>query len=165
MGPIWGRQDPGGPHVGPMNFAIWDWVGGLCYKLLASTIIREIPGRTWTEISLSWEMQLIPWWRHQMGTVSAILALCERNPPVTVGFLLTKASDVELWCCLWSSPEQTAEQTIETAVIWDAVALIMTSLWCPLWLRTLYHSLRFSSYLTVWLTGWLSDWLIIRMTS
>ena len=21
-GPIWGRQDPGGPHVGPMNFAI-----------------------------------------------------------------------------------------------------------------------------------------------
>ena len=25
MGPIWGRQDPGGPHVGPMNFAIWDY--------------------------------------------------------------------------------------------------------------------------------------------
>ena len=24
MGPIWGRQDPGGPHVGAMNFAIWD---------------------------------------------------------------------------------------------------------------------------------------------
>ena len=23
MGPIWGRQDPGGPQVGPMNFAIW----------------------------------------------------------------------------------------------------------------------------------------------
>ena len=23
MRPIWGRQDPGGPHVGPMNFAIW----------------------------------------------------------------------------------------------------------------------------------------------
>ena len=23
MGPIWGRQDPGGPHVGPMNSAIW----------------------------------------------------------------------------------------------------------------------------------------------
>ena len=23
MGPFWGRQDPGGPHVGPMNFAIW----------------------------------------------------------------------------------------------------------------------------------------------
>ena len=23
MGPSWGRQDPGGPHVGPMNLAIW----------------------------------------------------------------------------------------------------------------------------------------------
>ena len=23
MGPIWSRQDPGVPHVGPMNFAIW----------------------------------------------------------------------------------------------------------------------------------------------
>ena len=23
MAPIWGRQDPGGPRVGPMNFAIW----------------------------------------------------------------------------------------------------------------------------------------------
>ena len=23
IGPIWGRQDPGGPHVGPVNFAIW----------------------------------------------------------------------------------------------------------------------------------------------
>ena len=24
MGPIWGRQDPDGPHVGPMNFVIRD---------------------------------------------------------------------------------------------------------------------------------------------
>ena len=23
MGPTWGRQDPGRPHVGPMNFAVW----------------------------------------------------------------------------------------------------------------------------------------------
>ena len=23
MGPIWGRHDPGGPHVGPMSLAIW----------------------------------------------------------------------------------------------------------------------------------------------
>ena len=32
MGPIWGRQDPGGPHVGPMNFNIWElfwfWFNG-----------------------------------------------------------------------------------------------------------------------------------------
>ena len=24
IGPIWGRQDPGGPYVGPMNLAIWE---------------------------------------------------------------------------------------------------------------------------------------------
>ena len=27
MGPIWGRQNPGGPHVGPVHFAIWDTIG------------------------------------------------------------------------------------------------------------------------------------------
>ena len=26
MGPIWGRQDPGGPHVGPRNFATRDCI-------------------------------------------------------------------------------------------------------------------------------------------
>ena len=41
---------------------------------------------------------------------------------------LTKASHAELWCFLWSAPEQTDEQTIGTPVIWDAIALIMTSL-------------------------------------
>ena len=41
---------------------------------------------------------------------------------------LTKASDAELWSFLWSTPEQTVEQTIETPGIWDAIALILTSL-------------------------------------
>ena len=40
---------------------------------------------------------------------------------------LTKASDAKLWCFLWSAPEQMFEQTIETPVIWDAIALIMMS--------------------------------------
>ena len=44
----------------------------------------------------------------------------------------TKASDEELWCFLWSAPEQTVEQIIETRVNWYAIALIMTSLWCYL---------------------------------
>ena len=25
MGPTWGRMDPGGPNVGPMNLTIWVW--------------------------------------------------------------------------------------------------------------------------------------------
>ena len=39
----------------------------------------------------------------------------------------TKASDAELWYFLWTPPEPTVEQTIETRVIWDAMTLIMTS--------------------------------------
>ena len=27
VGPTWGRQDPGGPHVGHTNLAIWDRLG------------------------------------------------------------------------------------------------------------------------------------------
>ena len=42
---------------------------------------------------------------------------------------LTKASDAELWLFLWSAPEPTIEQTMETLVIWDASSLIMTSQW------------------------------------
>ena len=38
MGPIWGRQDPGGHHVGPMNFAIWD----MLYDTTATQICIEI---------------------------------------------------------------------------------------------------------------------------
>ena len=40
---------------------------------------------------------------------------------------LTNASDAEFWYFRWSAPEQTIEQTIETPVIWEAIALIMTS--------------------------------------
>ena len=40
---------------------------------------------------------------------------------------LTKASDEELWCVFLSVTEQTVEQTIEMPVIWDDIALIMTS--------------------------------------
>ena len=38
---------------------------------------------------------------------------------------LIVASDMELWCFLWSAPEQTVEQTIDTPGIWDAISLIM----------------------------------------
>ena len=48
-------------------------------------------------------------------------SICDRWIP------LTKASDAELWYFLWSAPEQTLKQTIETPVIWDAMELIMTS--------------------------------------
>ena len=38
MGPIWGRQDPGGPHDGPMNFAVW-----LCFHETRNSIQTLFP--------------------------------------------------------------------------------------------------------------------------
>ena len=79
------------------------------------------------------------WWRDDMKTLSAsmrtssngnifvLLAFCEGIHLSPVRIHLTKAIDAEFWCFLWSAPEQTVE-TIETPVIWDAIALIMTPL-------------------------------------
>ena len=39
MGLIWGRQDPGGPHVGPMNFAIWGINWPTIYRTCMSNVI------------------------------------------------------------------------------------------------------------------------------
>ena len=49
------------------------------------------------------------WWRHQMETLSALLALCAGNSPVTGEFPAQRASNAELWCFLWSEPEQIVE--------------------------------------------------------
>ena len=47
MGPTWGRQDPGGPHVGPMNLAI-----------------REVSclATTGPDFYGYIKMELFPWW-------------------------------------------------------------------------------------------------------
>ena len=41
---------------------------------------------------------------------------------------LTKAGHGELWCFLWSTPEHTVQQTIDTLLIWDAIVLIIASM-------------------------------------
>ena len=42
MGPIWGRQDPGGPHVGPMNFVIWELSSDPVWHLNGVAVIIDI---------------------------------------------------------------------------------------------------------------------------
>ena len=43
MGPIWGRQDPGGPHVGPMNFVIWVFnTDGIVSASIAGQYITDV---------------------------------------------------------------------------------------------------------------------------
>ena len=43
---------------------------------------------------------------------------------------IPKANGAAVWCFLWSAPEQTVEQAINTSMILDAMARIMTSLSC-----------------------------------
>ena len=45
-----------------------------------------------------------PRWRHQMETCFALLNLCAENSKGHRWVPLTKASDAELWCFLWSAP-------------------------------------------------------------
>ena len=44
MGPTWGWQDPGGPHVGPMILAIWeDILSGVLKEKLNGNIFLICP--------------------------------------------------------------------------------------------------------------------------
>ena len=53
---------------------------------------------------------------------------CVKGIPGHRWIPLTKASDAELWCFIWAEPKQTVDQAIETPVILDAIALIVTLL-------------------------------------
>ena len=79
-----------------------------------------------------------------MKMFSALLALCEGNPPVTGGFPSRRPVTRSF---LWCASEKTVEQTIATLVVWDAIA--------PLW-RHCNRSLEFHSGRNKWWTalGW-----------
>ena len=54
MGPIWGRQDPGGPHVGPMNFAIWDHNEGVACYFQCKLAIWFLKSRNLAYMNKNW---------------------------------------------------------------------------------------------------------------
>ena len=74
----------------------------------------------WVRVKAAYIIQLlylqtqIAWWRHQMETFSALPALCAGKFTGHRWIPLTKLSDAELWCFLWSAPEPTPKQTMGT---------------------------------------------------
>ena len=76
-------------------------------RLLVQQLVHvNIKENTKIRISLALCEESHRWpmtWRHQMETFSALLALCAGHRWI----LLTKVSDAELWCFLWSTPEET----------------------------------------------------------
>ena len=70
MGPIWGLQDPGGPHVGPMNLAIWvDFVRTTnVIKLSLPCVLAVHPQiDPLNTTNVSWtlsDLDTVQWWRY-----------------------------------------------------------------------------------------------------
>ena len=63
--------------------------------------------------------------QHQMETFSALPETWKIREFTGHQWIpLTKASDAELWCFLWSPREQTVELITGTPSIWDAIAFI-----------------------------------------
>ena len=49
MGPIWGRQDPGGPHVGCMNFAIWAETNIIYFPIIHYCLRQQTGQNQWNQ--------------------------------------------------------------------------------------------------------------------
>ena len=54
MGPTWGGQDPGGPHVGPMNFAMWKLGYYFTYNVIIFNKKSRTKGHVFLRHSLTW---------------------------------------------------------------------------------------------------------------
>ena len=72
--------------------------------------------------------QLDAWWRHQMETFSALLALFEGNPPATGGFLSQRPVMRSFDFFYLRRTKHLSKQSWGLWFIWDAIAPIMTSL-------------------------------------
>ena len=58
MGPIWGRQDPGGPHVGPITFAIWEMLENTPIFLFFFS--KSCTCTFWTKSCFTLNMAILP---------------------------------------------------------------------------------------------------------
>ena len=81
----------------------------------------------YNENSYTDKMTSLPWWRHQMETVSALLAICAGNSPVPDEFPTQRPVTRSFDFFLSSASESTVKWTIVRLVIWDAIVPIMTS--------------------------------------
>ena len=115
------------PHKIKMNIFIFILCGYRrvdMYRIWVC-ICSKYPNLFMTRISMcSYARRLAnSWWRHQMETFFRVIGL------LCGEFTAHRCIHLKRPMILWSGPEQAVEQAIETAVIWNAIALIVTSLW------------------------------------
>ena len=112
-----------------------DWVGLASGQFTASDGNRQVPCQSIAVMiigPISCRGYPLTWWRHQMETFSALLAICAGNSPVTGEFPAQRPVTQSFF--FLSVPEWTVEYTIGRLMIWDAIAPVMTSQW---WTRCL----------------------------
>ena len=80
------RSPVNSPHKG-------QWCGALIFSLIC-TVNKQLSKQSW-----GWS-----WWRHQMKTFFRVTGPLCREFTGHRWFPLTKASDAELWCFVWSAP-------------------------------------------------------------
>ena len=97
MGPIWGRQDPGGPHVGPMNFVIWGCIAQRPWQALMLADFGNSkldPTRMYKRLLMSSRRYYIM--TSSTGNIFRVTvplcgeSTCHRWIPLTKG---------QIWCC------------------------------------------------------------------
>ena len=68
----------------------------------------------------------MPWWHNDMEMFSIILALCEGNLLISIGFPSQMTHDAEHCCCFWCKPKQAVGHIVNLPVIGDEMRFI----WC-----------------------------------
>ena len=78
-------------------------------------------------------VQINPWWRHDIGTLSTLLAFSVRGYPTS-----HKGQDVNIWCFLCGGLKLPVEETVEVSVIWDTMTLVRRYYIICTWITTVY---------------------------
>ena len=94
MGPIWGQQDPGGSHVGPINYAIWE----KCHHF--------------DEIFYAWALLQI-----MVLPVRKKISIGRLHFGVPLS--ITVASQVPRRQCQWFSPDEYRQNVDKLSCIWN----------------------------------------------
>ena len=121
MGPIWG-QDSGGPHVGPMNFAIWD-------RLLPCQASNTVAECLLSEkssfcrcISVTWFHKGWPsdaTWRHKsVSTLVQVVAYCLTPTSHFLGQCLVPFCET-----IWHTPESNLALIVQATILHNEIEI------------------------------------------
>ena len=129
MGPIWGQQDPGGPHVGPMNLAIW----GTYDKETLSILLALCEGNPLVDFTYCTKNQQcvsVPWRHHVMGKWYEKT----RNETVLQCFIQQSIEMVMAWIQCQQTHTHTPIRTIHHALAAGQMSIMSELLfWVGAW--------------------------------